>query len=107
MRSVEVERLKQELSGHYQFERELGAGAFATVFLARDLRLERHVAIKVLHLNTVSELNEIRFLREIRFLATLQHPNIVPVHESGHVENLLYYVMPYVRRETLRERLRR
>jgi len=107
MRSGEVERLKQELSGHYQFERELGTGAFATVFLARDLRLERHVAIKVLHLNTVSELNEIRFLREIRFLATLQHPNIVPVHESGHVENLLYYVMPYVRGESLRERIRR
>jgi serine/threonine-protein kinase len=102
-----LERLKSAIAGHYQFERELGAGAFATVFLARDLRLERLVAIKVLNLDPGSDVNEIRFLREIRYLASLQHPNIVPVHDSGHVEELLYYVMPYVRGESLRERINR
>jgi serine/threonine-protein kinase len=95
------------LSGHYRFERELGRGAFATVFLAHDLRLERPVAIKVLHVEPSSELNEIRFLQEIHFLARLQHPNIIPVHDSGHSENLLYYVMPYVRGESLRELIKR
>ena len=107
MSSDQLERLKEALAGRYQFERELGTGAFATVFLARDLRLERHVAVKVLHVEPTSDLNEIRFLREIRFLAALQHPNIVPVHDSGHLENLLYYVMPYMRGESLRERIKR
>jgi serine/threonine protein kinase len=105
--SEHLERLKTALGGHYQFQRELGEGAFATVFLARDLRLERLVAIKVLHVDTTSELNEIRFLREIRFLASLQHPNIIPVHDSGHVDDLLFYVMPYVRGESLRQRISR
>ncbi|HJP86941.1 MAG TPA: serine/threonine-protein kinase [Gemmatimonadaceae bacterium] len=107
MESPQLERLKQALSGHYRFERELGEGAFATVFLAQDLRLERPVAIKVLHVDPISEVSEIRFLREVRFLANLQHPNIVPVHDSGHLENLLYYVMPYIRGESLRQRIRR
>jgi serine/threonine protein kinase/tetratricopeptide (TPR) repeat protein len=103
----QLERVKRALAGHYHFERELGKGAFATVFIARDLRHERLVAIKLLHIDPSSELNQVRFLREIRFLASLQHPNIVPVHDSGHVEDLLYYVMPYVRGETVRERIRR
>lgn len=103
MSPEKLDRLKRALAGHYQFERELGAGAFATVFLARDLRLERLVAIKVLNLEPSTDVDEIRFLREIRYLASLQHPNIVPVHDSGHVEELLYYVMPYVRGESLRE----
>lgn len=107
MSSDQLDRLKRALGGHYRFERELGQGAFATVFLARDLRLERLVAIKILHVEPSSELNEIRFLQEIHFLAGLQHPNIVPVHDSGHLENLLYYVMPYVRGESLRERIKR
>ena len=107
MESPQLERLKQALSGHYRFERELGEGAFATVFLAQDLRLERPVAIKVLHVDPISEVSEIRFLREVRFLANLQHPNVVPVHDSGHLENLLYYVMPYIRGESLRQRIRR
>lgn len=105
--SDRFERVKRALAGRYRFERELGEGAFATVFLARDLRHERQVAIKVLHVEPSSDLNETRFLQEIHFLASLQHPNIVPVHDSGHVENLLYYVMPYVRGETVRERIRR
>jgi serine/threonine-protein kinase len=107
MSSGQLELLKKVLAPHYQFERELGQGAFASVFLARDLRHERSVAIKVLRVEPSTELNEIRFLREIRFLASLQHPNIVPVHDSGHVEDLLYYVMPYVKGETVRERIRR
>jgi eukaryotic-like serine/threonine-protein kinase len=105
--SDQLQRLVPALAGHYEFERELGHGAFATVFLARDLRHERPVAIKVLRVDPSTELNQIRFLREIRFLAGLQHPNIVPVHDSGHVEGLLYYVMPYVRGESLRDRLNR
>jgi serine/threonine protein kinase/tetratricopeptide (TPR) repeat protein len=103
----QIDRLKSALAGRYAFDRELGQGAFASVYLARDLRHDRLVAIKVLHVDPSSELSEIRFLQEIRFLASLQHPNIVPVHDSGHVENLLYYVMPYVRGETVRERIRR
>ena len=107
MGSGQLNLLKKALAERYQFERELGEGAYATVFLARDLRHERPVAIKVLHTNSATELNEIRFLREIHFLASLQHPNIVPVHDSGHVEDLLYYVMPYVRGETVRNRIDR
>ena len=104
---AQIERLKRALGDRYAFERELGEGAFATVFLARDLRLERPVAIKVLHVDSKSDQNEVRFLREIRFLASLQHPNIVPVHDTGHLDDLLYYVMPYVSGESLRERITR
>ena len=102
-----LERLRQSLAERYHFDRELGQGAFAIVFLAHDLRHERLVAIKVLRVEPGTELNQIRFHQEIRLLAGLQHPNIVPVHDSGHVAELLYYVMPYVRGETLRERIHR
>jgi tRNA A-37 threonylcarbamoyl transferase component Bud32/tetratricopeptide (TPR) repeat protein len=101
-----IASLTAALRGHYEFERELGQGAFATVYLARDLKHERKVAIKVLRADPNSELGELRFVREIRMLAGLQHPNILTLHDSGHVENLLYYVMPYVSGETLRDRLR-
>src|SRR5437868_1216204 len=101
-----VASLIAALRGHYEFERELGQGAFATVYLARDLKHERKVAIKVLRADPNSEMGEMRFVREIRMLARLQHPNILPLHDSGYVENLLYYVMPYVSGETLRDRLR-
>ncbi len=101
-----IASLMGALRGHYEFERELGQGAFATVYLARDLKHERKVAIKVLRVDPNSEMGEMRFVREIRMLARLQHPNILPLHDSGHVENLLYYVMPYVSGETLRDRLR-
>ncbi|HET9636831.1 MAG TPA: serine/threonine-protein kinase [Gemmatimonadaceae bacterium] len=101
-----IASLRDSLRGHYEIERELGQGAFATVYLARDLKHERKVAIKVLHVDPNSEMGELRFVREIRMLARLQHPNILPLHDSGHVENLLYYVMPYVSGETLRDRLR-
>ena len=99
--------LRAALRGHYDIEREIGQGAFATVYLARDLKHERKVAIKVLHGDPNSDTGELRFIREIRMLARLQHPNILPLHDSGHVESLLYYVMPYVQGETLRERIER
>src|SRR5256714_12074948 len=102
-----IASLRAALRGHYEFERELGQGAFATVYLARDLKHERKVAIKVLHADPNSEMGELRFIREIGLLARLQHPNILPLHDSGHVETLLYYVMPYVGGATLRGRINR
>jgi serine/threonine protein kinase len=99
--------LRVALRGHYEIEREIGQGAYATVYVARDLKHERKVAVKVLHADPTSELGELRFIREIRLLARLQHPNILPLHDSGHVEALLYYVMPYVSGETLRDRMDR
>jgi serine/threonine protein kinase/tetratricopeptide (TPR) repeat protein len=99
--------LRAALSGHYEIEREIGQGAFAIVYLARDLKHERRVALKVLSADPTSEVGELRFIREIRVLARLQHPNILPLHDSGHVEALLYYVTPYVEGETLRVRIHR
>jgi TolB-like protein/tRNA A-37 threonylcarbamoyl transferase component Bud32 len=99
--------LRAALRGHYEIEREIGQGAYATVYLARDLKHERKVAVKVLHVDTTSEMGELRFIREIRLLAGLQHPNILTLHDSGHVNELLYYVMPYVSGETLRDRIDR
>jgi eukaryotic-like serine/threonine-protein kinase len=99
--------LRAALRGHYEIEREIGQGAFATVYLARDLKHERKVAVKVLNADPTSETGELRFIREIRLLARLQHPNILPLHDSGHVEELLYYVMPYIAGETLRGRIDR
>jgi serine/threonine protein kinase/Tfp pilus assembly protein PilF len=100
-------RLRAALKGRYSIEREIGQGAFAVVYLARDTRHERSVAIKVLNADPESETGELRFIREIRVLAGLQHPNILPLHDSGHVEELLFYVMPYVGGETLRARMNR
>ncbi len=102
-----IASLRAALRGHYEIEREIGQGAYATVYLARDLKHERKVAVKVLHADPSSEMGELRFIREIRLLARLQHPNILPLHDSGHVEALLYYVMPYVSGETLRDRIDR
>ena len=99
--------IRSALTGRYDIEREIGEGAFATVYLARDLRHDRLVAIKVLKTDATSESGELRFLREIRVLAKLQHPNIVPLIDSGHAEAMLYYVMPYVKGESLRERILR
>jgi tetratricopeptide (TPR) repeat protein len=99
--------LRAALRGHYDIEREIGQGAFATVYLARDLKHERKVALKVLNADPESETGELRFIREIRTLARLQHPNILPLHDSGHVETLLYYVMPYVSGDSLRDRINR
>jgi serine/threonine-protein kinase len=99
--------IRAAVAGRYEIEREIGQGAFATVYLARDLRHDRLVAFKVLNADPTSENSELRFLREIRLLAKLQHPNIIPLIDSGHAEAMLYYVMPYVKGESLRERIHR
>ena len=100
--------LAQALADRYTVVRELGSGGMATVWLARDLRHDRDVAIKVLHPDLGAALGGERFLTEIRTTARLQHPHILPLLDSGDGGNgLLYYVMPYVRGETLRARLER
>ncbi len=101
-----IERLRTSLSGRYTVERELGRGGMATVFLARDLRHDRAVAVKVLGENFVHGGAE-RFLYEIRTAARLTHPHVLGVHDSGEADGALYYVMPYVAGETLRARLQR
>ena len=95
------------LADRYVIEQEIGHGSLATIFLAHDLRHSRHVALKVLRPDADVALSDVRFVREIKFLAQLQHPNIIPLHDSGHVGGLLYYVMPHIRGESLRERLDR
>lgn len=93
------------LQDRYLIERELGSGGMATVFLARDLRHNRSVAIKVLRDELTASLGKERFLREISIAAALTHPHILPLHDSGEAGGLLYYVMPYVEGRSLRERL--
>jgi TolB-like protein/Flp pilus assembly protein TadD len=102
----EPARLAAALEGRYVVERELGRGGMATVYLARDLRHDRVVAVKVLERNVPHGGAE-RFLHEIRTAARLTHPHVLGVHDSGEVDGLLYYVMPYVEGETLRARLAR
>jgi eukaryotic-like serine/threonine-protein kinase len=99
--------LNTALSGRYAIERELGQGGMATVYLARDLRHERLVALKVLRPELAASLGAERFLREIKLAAQLQHPHILPLHDSGEAAGFLYYVMPYVDGESLRGRLAR
>jgi serine/threonine-protein kinase len=101
------ERLAIALAGRYQIERELAQGGMATVYLARDLRHERPVAIKVLHEALAAAVGAERFLAEIRVTASLQHPHILPLFDSGSGDGLLWYVMPFVEGETLRARLAR
>ena len=93
--------------GPYRVLRTLGHGGMATVYLARDERHRRSVALKVLHPELAHALGPERFLREIEVAANLSHPHILPLHDSGEAAGLLYYVMPYVEGESLRDRLRR
>jgi TolB-like protein/tetratricopeptide (TPR) repeat protein len=95
------------LTDRYQIERELGHGGMATVYLAQDLKHHRHVAIKVLRPELAAVLGPQRFLREIEIAAGLRHPQILPVYDSGDADGLLYYVMPFVEGESLRDRLKR
>jgi tetratricopeptide (TPR) repeat protein len=95
------------LAGCYRIERELGRGGMATVYLAQDLKHGRPVAVKVLRPEVAETIGARRFLREIRIAARLTHPNILSVHDSGTAEGQLFYVMPYVAGETLRDRIRR
>jgi TolB-like protein/Tfp pilus assembly protein PilF len=101
------DRLRQALRASYTVERELGRGGMATVYLAHDLRHDRPVALKVLHPDLARSLGTERFLREIRTAARLQHPHILSVHDSGEAEGLLWFTMPYVEGESLRQRLQR
>src|SRR5215510_13527433 len=96
------DRLTTALSDRYRIERELGVGGMATVFLAHDLRHDRHVAIKVLKPELAAVLGADRFVAEIKTTAALQHPHILPLFDSGTAEGLLFYVMPYVQGETIR-----
>jgi eukaryotic-like serine/threonine-protein kinase len=102
-----LERMRAALSGRYAIEREVGRGAMATVYLARDLKHDRQVAIKVLADDLATTIGAARFLREIKVAAQLLHPNILGLIDSGEAQGSLYYIMPYVRGETLRDRLDR
>ncbi len=102
-----LDRLRAALTDRYTFEREIGRGGMATVYRAQDLKHQRPVAVKVLHPYLAANLGAERFLREIQIAASLQHPHIVPLYDSGQASDLLYYVMPYVEGESLRRRLER
>ncbi len=102
-----IERLRGALEQSYTIDRELGRGGMATVYLAQDVKHERLVALKVLHPELAASLGPDRFLREIKTAARLNHPHILGLHDSGEADGFLYYVMPYVEGESLRERLDR
>ena len=102
-----IERLNAALEGRYQIDREVGEGGMATVYLADDLRHERKVALKVLKPELAAVVGADRFLAEIKTTANLQHPHILPLFDSGEADGFLFYVMPYVEGETLREKLDR
>jgi TolB-like protein/Flp pilus assembly protein TadD len=101
------ERLQKAVADRYRVEQEIGRGGMATVFMAQDPKHGRPVAIKVLHPHLAAALGSERFLREIQIAARLQHSHIVPLYDSGQGEGLLYYVMPYIEGESLRQRLQR
>src|SRR6185503_8006436 len=98
-------RVSAALAERYQLERELGQGGMATVYLALDVRHDRKVALKVLRPELAAVIGADRFLAEIKTTAGLQHPHILPLHDSGEVDGVVFYVMPYVEGETLRDRL--
>jgi serine/threonine protein kinase/predicted esterase len=102
-----LEHLRAALSDRYTIEREIGRGGMATVYLAHDLKHDRHVALKVLHAEVASTVGRERFLREIQITARLNHPNILTLIDSGEAGDVLYYVLPLVDGESLRERLDR
>ncbi|MEO5824404.1 MAG: serine/threonine-protein kinase, partial [Gemmatimonadales bacterium] len=102
-----VTRLTAALSDRYRIEREIGQGGMATVYLAHDIKHDRKVAIKVLRPELAAVIGAERFLREIKTIATLQHPHILGLIDSGEVSGTAYYVMPFVEGESLRDRLNR
>jgi serine/threonine-protein kinase len=104
---TELERLTTALAQSYRLERELGKGGMATVYLGEDLRHQRRVAVKVLRPDLSAIVGAERFLNEIRVTANLQHPHILPLYDSGSADGLLFYVMPFVQGESLRDRLNR
>ena len=100
-----LDRLKSALADHYTIERELGAGGMATVYLAQDVKHGRPVAVKVLRPDLAAALGPERFLREIDIAARLEHPHILTLIDSGEADGFLYFVMPYIKGESLREKL--
>ena len=102
-----ITRLNTALEGRYAIEREIGEGDMATVYRAEDLKHERKVALKVLKPEVAAVIGAERFLTEIKTTAHLQHPHILPLFDSGEADRLLFYVMPYVEGESLREKLDR
>jgi serine/threonine-protein kinase len=100
-------RLSTALADRYRIERELGQGGMATVYLAHDVRHDRKVALKVLRPELSAILGSERFLAEIKTTANLQHPHILSLFDSGEADGLVFYVMPYVEGESLRDRLKR
>src|SRR6185312_2314387 len=101
------DHLKAALADRYLLERELGTGGMATVFLAHDPRHNRKVAIKVMRPEIATVIGSERFLKEIETTASLQHPHILPLFDSGRVDGTVFYVMPHVKGESLRNRLTR
>src|SRR5678816_1699888 len=99
--------LQSALTDRYRIERELGAGGMATVYLARDIKHDRDVAIKVLRPELAAALGAERFLAEVKITARLDHPHILTLIDSGNVDGTLFYVMPFVRGESLRGKLTR
>jgi serine/threonine-protein kinase len=105
--AFEVAKVTEALAGRYKVERILGEGGMATVYLATDQKHKRKVAVKVMRPELAATLGAERFLREVEIAGQLSHPHILPMHDSGESDGILYYVMPYVEGETLRERLQR
>lgn len=102
-----VERLRTSLADRYTIERELGRGGMATVWPAEEHHPRRHVALKVLDPAIAAALGRERFLREVDLAAKLTHPHILPIYTAGDADGMLYYTMPYVEGESLRDRLSR
>jgi len=102
-----IDRLKHALEGRYTVDREIGVGGMATVYQARDVRHDRQVAIKLLRAELGAILGVERFLAEIKLTANLQHPNLLPLFDSGEADGMLFYVMPFIEGESLRARLDR
>src|SRR5438132_5873293 len=102
---MDIQRVSRDLSGRYVVRRELGQGGMAVVFLAEDLRHNRQVALKVLRPEISAEIGSERFTREIKMAASLTHPHILPLHDSGEASGLLFYVMPFMEGQSLRARL--
>ncbi|MDH4046169.1 MAG: serine/threonine protein kinase, partial [Gemmatimonadota bacterium] len=100
-----TEQLNTALADRYRIERELGQGGMALVYLATDLKHDRKVALKILRPELAAVIGAERFLNEIKVTANLQHPHILPLHDSGEASTFLYYVMPYIEGETLRTKL--
>jgi len=100
-----LSRLRAALADRYTIERELGSGGMATVYLAEDLKLHRKVAVKVLRPELAAALGPDRFLQEIDIAAKLNHPHILGLYDSGDADGFLYYVMPHIEGESLRDKL--